>query len=59
MDSTTRYDWAARAAAQIVNLTDPAAPKVEQFGRILSVILEVMAAAEEERRQARMEPSIN
>ncbi|AGA31693.1 hypothetical protein [Singulisphaera acidiphila] len=57
------YDWAARAAAQIVNLHDPSAGKAEEFGRILFVILEAMRAAHAEltfhAELAWLEPSDN
>ncbi len=52
-----RYDWAARAAAQIINLADPAAPRSVEFGRILFIVLDAMYAAQAELSQ--QEPSVN
>jgi hypothetical protein len=55
-----RYDWAAVAAAQIVNLylgTD--LPKPEVFGKILFIVLDAMYAADCELNAERFEPSRN
>lgn len=52
-----RYDWAARAAAQILTEADPFAPKAMEFGRILFIILDAMVAAQAELSQ--QEPSVN
>ena len=56
-DNGPFYDWAAAAAAEIVNLTDPNQPKAERFGRILFVILEAMRSANA--GPSRLEPSDN
>jgi hypothetical protein len=54
-----RYDWAARVAAEIINLhVGSDDPKAVLFGKILFLILEAMYAAEEELQQ-RYEPSNN
>lgn len=55
-----RYDRAAAAAAEIVNLhLGKDQPKVEVFSRILFIILESMYAAERELNARRFEPSDN
>ena len=55
-----RYDHAAAAAAQIVNLhlrTDQ--PREVVFGKILFIVLESIYAAEREVNGQRIEPSRN
>ena len=60
MSNGPRYDHAAAAAAQIVNLhlgTDQ--PREMVFGKILFIVLECMYAAEREANGQRIEPSRN
>jgi hypothetical protein len=60
MSNGPRYDHAAEAAAQIVNLhlgTDK--PRAEVFGNILFIVLNSMYAAERELNAQRSEPSRN
>lgn len=55
-----RYDWSARAAAEVLNLhLDSSQSKTVLFGRILYTILNAMYRAEEELGAARWEPSEN
>lgn len=56
-DNGPFYDWAAAAAAEIVNLTDPQQSKSVRFGRILFVILQAMHSAHAELPP--LEPSDN
>ncbi len=60
MGDGPRYDWAASAAAQILNLPLAAdQPKAELFGRILFIVLDSIYAAENELNALRLEPSGN
>ena len=59
-DNGPRYDWSAKAAAEIINLhIDPAQPKAQQFGRILFTILNAMYRADDELRLRQFIPSDN
>jgi hypothetical protein len=60
MDNGPRYDWAAAAAAQIVNLhVGSDQPKAVIFGQILFIVLDAIYAAEREVNAGRFEPSRN
>lgn len=48
-----RYDHAARAAAEWLNLHDPSECKAQQFGRLLFLILSAMYEAERELAEMR------
>lgn len=54
-----RYDHAARAAAQWLNLHDPGECKAQQFGRLIFLILDAMYKADAELNGVRFEPSEN
>ena len=54
-----KYDNAARAAAEIVNLLNPSEPKAVQYGRILFTILHAMYAADDGVTGRRFQPSDN
>jgi hypothetical protein len=54
-----RYEHAAKAAAEWLNLHDPSECKAQQFGRLLFLILSAIYAAEEEISGIRYEPSEN
>ena len=55
-----RYDWAARASAEIINLhVGSNDPKHELFAKILFLILHSMYGADAELNGRRFEPSDN
>ena len=55
-----RYDWSAKAAAEIINLhIDATHPKAVVYGRILFTILNAMYRADDELRLRQLTPSDN
>jgi hypothetical protein len=54
-----RYDHAARASAEIVNLLNLSEPKAVQFSRVLFLILHAMYEAESELNGRLYVPSEN
>jgi hypothetical protein len=60
MSNGPKYDHAAAAAAQIINLDlGPDQLRAEVFGKILFIVLDSMYAAERELNAQRFEPSSN
>lgn len=53
------YDWAARAAAQVVNLNLADKPPCERFQAVQRVFLATMRLAVAEQRETMLEPSEN
>lgn len=55
-----RYDWAARSAAEIVNLHMHSSDcKAVVYGRILFCVLQAMYEADQELQRAALTPSRN